>query len=445
MLASMRGRLTLAFASFIALFMVLLCSGAVLYAGRLEAAQLAESLELHAEKYRHDLNDERQQPRTPRDWQVFLNRENSTLRDRPLSMLVLDKQQRVVARTHGNGPVWPLSGDWLVETVQTRDFTLILAARWYSTQREMRQLTWTLALIAVGVVVATALGSWLLVGRVLSPIDKLAQGARTASAEDLRVRLALPSRDAEVVALVATLNDFLDRQARTAQSRERFYAAASHELRTPIQGLTALLEVGLSRPRTDEQWHELGGEALQESRRLGALVQDLLALNQLENQTVTPPASEIDIADIIERMVVQLQPQIQAKSLHLSLDLPDDALANMPWSHVEILLRNLISNAIKYALDGTDVRILLRREAPTFYFSVWNRADLPPDLEADKLFEPFFRLDEARQSTTEGNGLGLALVASICRVNGWKLQLHPENHGLLATVELTESEESKNL
>lgn len=440
MLASMRGRLTLAFASFIALFMVLLCSGVVFYAGRLESAQLANLLELHTQKYRHDLRDEQRQPQTARDWQLFLDQENRTLREQPLSMLVLDKQQRVVARAHGNGPSWPLGGDWLVETVETRNFTLVLVARWYSTQREIRQLALTLVLVALGVVAATGLGSWLLVGRVLSPIDKLAQGAQAASTEDLRVRLAVPSRDAEVIGLVATLNDFLERLAHTAQISERFYAAASHELRTPIQGLTALLEVGLSRPRTDEQWHELGTEALQESRRLGALIQDLLALNQLDNQTVAPLASEVDVADIIERIVAQLQPSIQQRHLRLSLDLPDDALINVPWSHIEILARNLIGNAVKYTVEGGDIRILLRRQGKTSTFSVWNRVDFPDTFDTEKLFEPFFRLDEARQSSVEGNGLGLALVASLCRANSWKISLAPENHGLLAIAQMVDSE-----
>ncbi|RYG63378.1 HAMP domain-containing protein, partial [bacterium] len=398
--------------------------------------QLAQSLESHAALYRRDLRDEKRQPRTSHDWQAFLEGENRTLRDFSLSMLVLNKKQDVVARSHSNGVEWPLGGDWLVETIPTRDYTLILAARWHSTRREIRQLTINLALVTLGVIAATALGSWLLVGRVLSPIDRLSRQAHHASAEDWRVRLQIPSRDVEVVGLVDTLNGLLDRLARTVESRGRFYAAASHELRTPIQGLSALLEVGLSRPRDASQWQEIATQALDESRRLSALTQDLLFLNQLDNQTVAPSASEVDAADIIERIVAQMQTQIETKELKVSLDLPNEADLSAPQNHLEMLFRNLIENAVKYARQGGDVRVVLNRQNQTTHFSVWNSADLPPAFETEKLFEPFFRLDSARQSQTGGNGLGLSLVAALCRANGWTTFLRVEDHGMRAQVEL---------
>lgn len=233
----MRGRLTLLFALSIALFTGLLCASVVAYSRRLEATQLAESLESHAETYRRDLRDEKKQPRSGKDWQAFLEQENRTLHDYSLSMVVLNNNGDVVARTHHDGVSWPFSGDWLVETIPVREDVLILAVRWHSTRHEISQLALNLTLVTIGVIVATALGSWLLVGRVLSPIDRLSRQAQEASTEDWRVRLETPSKDVEVVGLVNTLNGLLDRLARTVESRGRFYAAASHELRTPISTL----------------------------------------------------------------------------------------------------------------------------------------------------------------------------------------------------------------
>jgi signal transduction histidine kinase len=436
-LASLRGRLTLIFALSIAIFMALLCAGVVYYSDQLEPTHLAQSLEEHAHKCRLQLREAPRSPRTIEDWQAFINRENQTEHGFPLSMLVLDKAEKVVARSHNDGPSWPLNGDWIVETIQAESHTLVLAARWHSQEREIRELTKKLFLIALGVVLATATGSWLLVGRVLSPIDRLSQQARSASTEDLNVRLQSPSRDVEVVALVDMINALLESLSRTAESRGRFYAAASHELRTPIQGLSALLEVGLSRPRNSEQWNEIATEALGESRRLGALTQELLELNQLENQTVAPACSDIDAADVIERIVHQLRPQIEIRRLNLALDLPEDAEIYVPWNHLEMLFRNLIENAVKYATEDGQVKIRFHREVDSSHFSVWNSADLPANLDVDKLFEPFFRLDNARQSQTGGNGLGMALVASLCRANGWNVQLKNVDQGLLVRVEMS--------
>ncbi len=432
--------------------MAFLSAGVVFYSGRLEGAQLARTLENHAAKYRRDLRDERHQPRTGAEWQAFLAREsralrenralrqNRALRDVPLSMIVFDRSQKIIVRSRGNGLAWPSGGDWLVETVPTKAHTLILAVRWHSPQREIRELASRLALIGLGVVAATALGAWLLVGRVLSPIERLSGQAQLAQSEDLRVHLQAPSRDVEVVGLVATLNALLERIASASESRGRFYAAASHELRTPIQGLSALLEVGLSRPRDPHQWQEIAAQALGESRRLGALTQDLLALNQLENQSVAAPKGEIDAADVIERIAAQLQAPIAAKNLQIRLDLPAEAEILAPWHHLEMLFRNLIENAVKYAPARGEVRVLLRREASHTHFSVWNRAELPPDFDPQKLFEPFFRLDAARASPVGGNGLGLSIVASLCRANGWTAQLKAENHGLLVAVEMPDAD-----
>ena len=91
-----------------------------------------------------------------------------------------------------------------------------------------------------------------MVGRTLSPIDRLSRQAAAASVESLDVRLAAPSRDAEVVRLVATLNGLLQRLSDAAESRGRFYAAASHELRNPLQALLGHVEVTLDKERDRE-------------------------------------------------------------------------------------------------------------------------------------------------------------------------------------------------
>ncbi len=97
-----------------------------------------------------------------------------------------------------------------------------------------------LALTAL-VIGLTGLGTWMLVGKVLSPIGKLSTQAATASTDRLTVTLQTPSADTEMVGLVGTLNGLLSRLAQTSAAKGRFYAAASHELRTPLQALSGHL------------------------------------------------------------------------------------------------------------------------------------------------------------------------------------------------------------
>lgn len=430
---SMRARLTLAFVLFMSLFMGMLSYAILLYSRKLEATQLAQDLETLARQYRADLGTGQ---RTPKSWHDFLAEEEHEWRSLGLTMLVLDRDGTVIARS-SKGSDWPLYGNWLVETVRYHDDTLLVALPWHSSDRELRDLSYKLLALTVGVVLATALGSWMLVGRVLSPINKLSTQAERASILNARLALEAPSEDAEVVGLVGTLNRMLNRLAQTVAARERFHSAASHELRTPLQGFSTLLEYGLSRPRTSAEWEEIARDAHIQSLRLSQLTTDLLALNQLEMATTSPPSEEVDAADLIERTLKMLQPTLEEKHIQVNVNLDEDGEILAPWNHLEMLIRNLLENAAKYtSVDGT-IRVSWRPEPhDRAVFSLWNQTELPPGLEPSRLFEPFYRLDKARESSTGGNGLGLAICAAIANNNGWDLKLEKVDNGLLAELRI---------
>ncbi|RYG54664.1 HAMP domain-containing histidine kinase, partial [bacterium] len=288
------------------------------------------------------------------------------------------------------------------------------------------------------VLIATAIGAWVLVGRVLSPIDRLAETARLAPVET--AQLQAPSEDVEVERLVGTLNGFIARLRESNRAKERFYAAASHELRTPLQGLAGFLEIGLARPRERDELVEILREAQDQSRRLVKLTSDLLSLNQLENSPVTHSIeqTEMDVADVVERALGPLEATREARHIELKLDLPSGSEAEIiaPWSHIEMLVRNLIENAHKYAPDGGHIEV----EWTNGTLRVWNTVawDVTDREHAeagiDRLFEPFYRLDASREGQVTGNGLGLAICHAICASNGWTIELHT-THGQEAGME----------
>jgi signal transduction histidine kinase len=427
----MRARLTLAFVLFMTLFMGTLSYAILLYSRKLEATQLAQNLERLARQYRADLGTGQ---RTPKSWHDFLAEEEHEWRSLGLTMLVLDHDGTVIARS-SKGSDWPLYGNWLVETVRYHNDTLLIALPWHSSDKELRDLSYKLLALTVGVVLATALGSWMLVGRVLSPINKLSTQAERASTVNANLALEAPSDDAEVVGLVGTLNRMLSRLSQTVAARERFHSAASHELRTPLQGFSTLLEYGLSRPRTTAEWEEIARDAHIQSLRLSQLTTDLLALNQLEMATTSPPSEEVDAGDLIERTLQMLQPGLDQKHIEVDVSLDDDGEIMAPWNHLEMLIRNLLENAAKYTPDGGKIKVswdpMPNGQA---IFSLWNQADLPPGLDPSRLCEPFYRLDKARESSTGGNGLGLAICAAIANNNGWDLKLIKTDGGLLAEL-----------
>jgi signal transduction histidine kinase len=233
--------------------------------------------------------------------------------------------------------------------------------------------------------------------------------------------------------LTATLNELLSRLEREAGLRGRFYAAASHELRTPIQVLLGQIDVTLSRPRSVAEHEKVLLEVQTQTIRLANLVQDLLQLNALEMRQSTPPVENTNLAYWVERGLETQHAELERRGLKVEAQIEDTPVA-VPTSHLEILMRNLWENAIKYAAGGSTVTVRTFLNEGGAEVRLWNRCSLSEETDPSAWFEPFYRPDNSRNSQTGGNGLGLAISAAVARANGWQLRLVKENQGVLAIV-----------
>ena len=427
----MRARMTGQFALFVAGLMLL--GGAALWKRETLRAEagVQESLAVAKARARFEMGENEPHGHTILEVSRVAQGEISA---GGLSLLVVDGQDRVLWRSRRHSLNWPYYGrDWRVETLSRDGQTLVMARDWKPVEDELHRTALTLLQLGALVIGTTGLGAWVVIGKTLSPLDRLATQARDASIESLQVRLHPPSSDAEMRRLTATLNELLARLEREAQARGRFYAAASHELRTPIQGLLGKLDVAISRPRSAEEYQTIIAGLQNATERLAALVSDLLQLNALEMGQSQSPLETINLAFWVERALQQQLEGIEAKSLPVEARLHDVEL-EAPSFHVEILLRNLLENAVKYATPGTALRVGLSAAPDGAQLHIENDSNVPPGTDPRDWFEPFFRLDAARGSSTGGNGLGLSIVAALARANGWKVELQTQKGGVLARV-----------
>jgi signal transduction histidine kinase len=479
---SIRARVTVGFALYIAVLMLLGCTAVARHSRRQAERRARELLEAAVVRTRYELAENRppgpqhrrngptQQPVQQERGQLLLRvirAEQAEIATGGLVLLVADDRRNVLWQSHGQVPRWPQADDnWRIRTLQAGRQELILALPWEHTEHELREQMLTLLGLTALITVASAAGGWFLVGRTLAPIDQLARQAAAASADSLRVRLQAPSPDSEIIRLVATLNNLLERLGETAAARGRFYAAASHELRTPLQALTGHLEVALSRKRAAADYEAALNEGHAQAERLTSLVQDLLLLNQLDADTSRPPGVLVDLADICESEISHLRSIANERHLKVQLCLPDACEITAPWNHITMLIRNLLENAVKYATPGGVVRIVLttppapggaaahhgavahHNNGATAYgataypaahtdavqLTIWNQCAMLEGWDAGKYFEPFFRPDASRNSQTGGNGLGLAICKAICDTNRWTLALQQEAGGMCACV-----------
>jgi len=439
---SMRARATMGFVAAFALLLLVTGTGLLAFAYYEERARVRTRLSANASSLADELNDE---SRSGISVQKIVADDEKELHLQKLVSLVYDERNRLLACSSRQVP--SLDSSWITYSHQSGKWHIVVATKWDGAAHELSRLAWSLLAGALVVLIAAAIGAWALVGRVLSPVERLAEAARTAPVEN--ARLEAPSEDIEIKRLVGTLNGFLERLRASNRAKDRFYAAASHELRTPLQGLAGFLEIGLARPRERDELVEILREAQGQSQRLVKLTQDLLSLNQLEHSPASSALERepIDVADVVERALLPLEPTRRARHLTLELDLPSGAEAEIvaPWSHVEMLVRNLVENAHKYAPDCGLIRIQWQDQT----LRVWNTVAWKPseklhtERKLHRLFEPFFRLDASREGQVTGNGLGLAICHAICQSNGWPitLQATPEPQaGLEARIEFADSQ-----
>ena len=284
----------------------------------------------------------------------------------------------------------------------------------------------TLAVVGVSLLGALAalIGSELLVGRALAPIERLARQARASSGD---LRLESPSGDAELVELVSTLNAFLARTQEQSEARRLFHAAAAHELRTPLHILSGTIELALSRPRTPSE-HRAALLALDaQATILRRLTETLLTLSRLESAPQSVPET-VNIVPVIEKILQGLKEIVERKGLSLENSLPESWTVQASPEEIEIVLRNLIENAVRHAPHGGAVRLSRSGE----FLSLWNAAaPLSPE-EMSRLGEPFYRPDAARSRThgdAGGSGLGLAICARLLARSGARWSLSCESGG----------------
>lgn len=207
-------------------------------------------------------------------------------------------------------------------------------------------------------------------------------------------------------------------QRRVEQMRRDFVTNVSHELKTPLAGLSLLAQTLATCIREDPTTAERFVERLTaEVQRLNNLVSDLLVLSRLEEPTPTEPDvfKPVDLALTVAEVVEEMRSLAEAKRHELTASLPDTLLINGEEPSLRAIIKNLLDNAIRYTEPGGHIRVSLDTETDNAgrswgVLSVQDDGIGIPAAEQQRVFERFYRVDKARSRETGGTGLGLSIV-----------------------------------
>ncbi|MFF7474970.1 ATP-binding protein [Streptomyces sp. NPDC008092] len=275
----------------------------------------------------------------------------------------------------------------------------------------------------VGLVLIAA-ATYFAVRVALRPVEAIRVLTASVTAHDPRERVTVPATGHEITALATTINTTLQRLDDAAARQRRFVADAAHELRSPLTTLLASLEVALAYPdRTD--WPAAATTAARQTRRLQALAEDLLLLARLD--TRTPPAGPelVDLAALASRLTEQYP--LADGPLTLTCDSTAPAHAHGNPDAYERLLRNLVDNAARHAAHR--IQITVRIQDAWIVLTVHDDGPGVPAEDAERIFERFVRLDDARSRDHGGTGLGLAIARDLAHRHGGTLTLTPRTLG----------------
>ncbi|MEU6200438.1 HAMP domain-containing sensor histidine kinase [Streptomyces sp. NPDC047061] len=275
----------------------------------------------------------------------------------------------------------------------------------------------------VGLVLIAA-ATYFAVRVALRPVEAIRVLTASVTAHDPRERVTVPATGHEITALATTINTTLQRLDDAAARQRRFVADAAHELRSPLTTLLASLEVALAYPeRTD--WPAAATTAARQTRRLQALTEDLLLLARLDTRTPAAGPELVDLTALASRLTEQYP--LADGPLTLTCDSTAPAHAQGDPNEYERLLRNLVDNAARHAAHR--IQITVRNQDAWIVLTVHDDGPGVPAEDAERIFERFVRLDDARSRDRGGTGLGLAIARDLAHRHRGTLTLTPRTLG----------------
>lgn len=279
-------------------------------------------------------------------------------------------------------------------------------------------------LLAPGLLVAilvSGLVSWALARYLTGPVRHLQAATRHLSRGDLAVRVAprIGRRRDEIADLGADFDRMAERLEQLLNAQRQLLRDISHELRSPLARLQVALELARKRGRGDER--ELD-RIEQESRRLETLIDQLLSLQRLESGSVVPAREAVDLARLLDSVARDAgfeaehrRRRVVVSGLQACTVIGDQGL-------LRSALDNIVRNAASHTAADTAVELHLDVERDSALIRVRDHGPGVPEADLDRLFEPFFRVEAARDRGSGGYGLGLAIAARAVRVHGGDIE-----------------------
>lgn len=282
-------------------------------------------------------------------------------------------------------------------------------------------------LVTMPVALAVSLaGGWFLAGRALRPVDAITLAAQRIAGGDLTQRLNVPPSVDEIGRLASTFNNMIARLETSFRQIRQFSSDASHELRTPLTVMKGETELALRRPREAGDYTVVLESNLEEIDRMTRIVDELLFLSRADMGEVKMEHLPVSLESLLEDIYRQASLLGQERGIQVVLGTMAEAVVHGDELRLRELFLNLMDNAVKYSSPGGTVEMNMTAASGHAKVSITDHGIgiSPEDLA--RIFDRFYRTDDARAHTKKGTGLGLAICAWIAESHNGRIEVQSE-------------------
>lgn len=253
-------------------------------------------------------------------------------------------------------------------------------------------------------------------GKSIQPVQNILETAQSITSLQLSQRIPLPYHKDELYRLSETINDLLDKIEDTLQREKQFTSDASHELRTPLSVIKGTLEVLIRKPRTETEYQNKIKQCIVEINQMDVLLEELLFIARNEYlPTIEAHWNLVDLHLLIQKMEVQLQNKLSQKNIQIIKQIPKNIQVTTDVHLLEVLIKNILSNAIKYSEPNQKVEIVSELDKDFVLLKIIDHGDGIAAENLDKIFHSFYRVNSSNNAP-KGYGIGLSIAKKIANI-----------------------------
>ena len=337
----------------------------------------------------------------------------------------------------------------------TEAYILLLAKNTNKESQVVLALQKTLPILSVAILLVSVIAAFFYTWYMTKPIKKISKLSKQMADMDFS-GLCPTNRTDEIGVLSHSLNDLskklaaalselqeanqklqadIDMERRLEKQRVEFFAAASHELKTPITIIKGQLQGMLYQVGRYKDRETYLAQSLEITDTLGKMVQELLTISRLDTPGYTCKKSNLNLSNFIIDRVTAFEDLFMQKDLTVEQSISPEIYILGDMQLLQKALDNLLGNAAAYSGAGNQVLIKLWKETETTTLTIENTGAHIPDEAISKLFEPFYRVDQSRNRQTGGTGLGLYIVKTILDLHGAKIEIANTIQGVIVSVQ----------